>query len=1215
MTKLSVIIPVYNVEDYLKECLDSVCNQTLNDLEIICINDGSTDNSLNILNQYTQKDERIKIITKENGGQASARNLGIKEATGEYIAFVDSDDFIEKDMFEKMYLKAHDNNLDLVMCKVSLYDNETAEINDVAWYYMLGVFREFDKDIFNHNDTKDFTCEIAVTPYNKLYKTSLLKDKDILFPEGLIFEDEKFFYDVYLQSKRVSIVDESLYYYRINRKGSTVDINKDNDYTDIIEIYKQIRETFSQTNNYNDYKILLNNRMIHLVLSRFTQTSPKYKEKFFNLMKNDLSEVLADKEIFDNLSDDVKSRVSHILKSEDYNEFKKLDEDKIFSVVIACYNNAEYLDECISSLIGQNFSFGSNIQLILVDDGSTDNTQEICQKYLSQYPDNIIYLYQENQGQGAARNLGLKYVKGDYINFLDSDDKFSGNAFYSVYQFFKKHPDIDIVALPIFFFDKYAGQHPLNYKFEEDAVIDLKDKWDYPQLSSSSAFFKRELFNKYQFPTGLVNSEDTLMLNQMLLEKPYYGVVKNGIYWYRKRRDESSTIDTSSTKKEFYTDRLNKYFKELINLSIDKLGYVEKFIQYLIVYDIQWLFRTENINEILSIEEIKQIYIGIQYILSHIDDEVILSLRNDELNIRHHILAIKYGDVRVISDGSVIVENIHSNFNGEIAGVYSEDTLIDRLDHHKIWLDIIEIRRNTLFISGYLMSFFDDEDIKIEVLKDKEVYETKTVYYNNNSKKFLGASLESQLNFDCEIPIKKDEKSTVEIIVRYIGQNSTEDSYYTLPIDFEDYARMSQLSNYSIWQNHFLEFKDNKFYISKYNFLKMIKSEIPILSEVYKGKKPYYTSIFAFRLTYLALYPFYRKKRIWLFMDRQDNADDNAEHLYKYCIDKKDGIAKYFTVSDKYGEFSRLSSIKNVLPFYSIKQRLVYLFAEKIISSHPDENILNPFMGKNVRSYAGLINSEKIFLQHGVTKDNISNWLHKSNKNLGLIVCVSDAEKKSFLGEGYNYDERIIQTLGFPRYDNLEKREDGLNENKQIVIMPSWRIDLHNMTAKYIMSSDYFIHINSLINNEKLIKLAQEYDYKIVFKPHPMGYEFIELFDTNGYVTIDENSTYQELFKYSDLLITDYSSVAFDFSYMKKPVIYYQYADDYNFEEGYFNYESMGFGEVVKNQDDLINLLEEYIKNGCQMKEEYENRVDNFNKYNDKNNCKRVYEAILNIKN
>ena len=1211
MYKISVIIPVYNVENYLRECLDSITSQTVKDIEIICIDDGSTDNSPEILKEYQKKDSRIKIITKENGGQATARNLGIKEAQGEYIAFIDSDDFIESEMLEKLYTKAKDDNLDIAMCKIATYNNQTGEIKDNVWYYMLGIFRDFEKEIFNHKDTKEFTCNIAVTPYNKIYKTSLIKDNNILFPEGLIFEDEKFFYDTYLRAKRVSVIPEFLYYYRVNRKGSTVDIEKENDYTDIIEISKQIRQTFKETNNYEDYKYLLNNRLIHLQLARFTETSPKYREKFFNLLKEDLQEVLKDQDIKDNLESDVKIRVDKILKSKDYEEFKRLDENKIFSVVMASYNCSQYLDETINSLIGQSFSFGSNIQLIIVDDGSTDNTKEICLKYQSQYPDNIIYLYQENQGQGTARNLGLKYANGKYINFLDADDKFSGNTFYKVYEFFEKHyEEIDFVSTRMFFFDKYEGQHPLNYKFEEDRIIDLTKMWDYPQLSASSAFFKRELFEKYRFPESLVNSEDTLMLNKMLLENPKYGTVTEAIYWYRRRSDESSTIDSSSTKREFYINRLNNYFKALINASIEKYGEVCKFIQYLITYDIQWIFSVANISEILTNDEIKEAYLHIQDILSYLDDEVITSLRNDKLNIRYHMLATKYSVVNVDLNGLVTYENIHSRYNGEFAGTYSGKTLVDRLDKHKIWLDIIEIKQDTLFISGFLMSFFKDSDITIEIAKNDKIFTAKRVYYKNTSKIFLGCSLESQYNFDAEIPLDKHENSTVEILVNFKDSETQKETKWRLPVDFSNYARLSQLSNYSISNNHFMKFKDNNFFISKYNYLKMIKSEIPILLRVFKRKESYYTSVLMFRLIYLVLYPFYKNRRIWMFMDRRESADDNAEHLYKYAITQKDKIDKYFTVNEDSSDFKRLSNLKNLLPFYSFKQRINYLFAEKIISSHPDENILNPFYNKNDTSYAGLINSDKIFLQHGVTKDNVSSWLHKYDKNLSLIPTVSDAERNSFLDEGYNYSPEIIQTLGFARFDNLNKKE---NLSKQIVIMPSWRENLYEMTPNYIKESEYFKHINSLINNDQLIEICKKYGFKIIFKPHPLVYEFIELFDTNDYVTVDNDSTYQDLFKNSDLLITDYSSVAFDFSYMKKPVIYYQYAKDYNFEEGYFKYETMGFGEVIEKENELISLIEEYLKNYCEMKKLYKKRVDTFYKYNDKNNCKRIYDYILKL--
>lgn len=884
-------------------------------------------------------------------------------------------------------------------------------------------------------------------------------------------------------------------------------------------------------------------------------------------------------------------------------EFK----EKLFSVVIACYNCENYLDETISSILNQTLNFEENIEVILVDDGSTDNTKEICEKYINEYPNNFRYFYQENKGQGPARNLGIKHTTGKYINFLDSDDKFSKNAFEEVLSFFRNH-DINFVTTPLFLFDAQSGEHPLNYKFNGNKVIDLKEEWNSIILHAKASFFKREIFNKYHFATDTITSEDALMINKMLIDNPKYGIVSNAKYYYRKRDNNTSTLDKANYKKEYYFDRLNKYFKVLIDYSIAKYGEVIKFIQYLIVYDIQWLFNLDRASDVLENDEIEEVYVDIKEILNQLDDEVILSLRNDKLNITHHVLALKYSKINVDLNGVVTCEDIHSEYNGKIAQVFSSNTPIDQLDIHKIWIDICEIKENTFYLSGYLMSLFRDEDIEIEVVKsNKKIFKAKRVYYKNTRKQFLGCSLEDRYNFDFEMPITED--CSFDIYARFVGENSNSDSVWSLPIDFSYYARLSTLSNYSISRNHFLILKGRTFYISKYSYPKMIKSEIPILLRVLKRRNQYFISILFTRLIYLILYPIYRNKRIWLFMDNITSADDNAEHLYKYAITKNDEIKKYFTLDKSSKDFKRLSTIPNLIPFDSLKHRLIYLFADKIISSHPDDEILNPFINKTEQSYAGLNNADKVLLQHGVTKDNVSIWLKKFEKNLKLLATVSDAEKESFNDEGYNYDEKIVQVLGFPRFDNLTDEKPL----KQIIIMPSWRKKLLYASKEQIKESEYFKHVNSLINNKNLIKIAKENKYEIIFKPHPRVYEYIELFNTNNYVKIDNEKTYQELFNTAALMITDYSSVAFDFAYMNKPLIYYQYGNDYNFEEGYFKYKTMGFGEVIETEEKLIKTVEEYIKNNCQIKEEYRNRANNFYKYKDKNNCKRLYKAVLKL--
>lgn len=1186
--KISVIVPVFNVEDYLNYSLDSILNQTLEDIEVICVDDGSTDNSLNILKDYAKKDERIKIISKENEGQGTARNVGIDNAQGEFIAFVDSDDFIDKTMFEKLYNESVNKNLDLVMCKVSSFDNETHEINDNLWYYSLKCFNGFKKDVFNNQDTKKFTHLISVTPYNKLYRNSFIQKNSIRFPDKYIFEDEVFFYNVYLKSKRIALVNENLYYYRTNRAGSTVSNDSNKDYSDVVYIFKLIRQLLIETNYLNLYKKQVYNRFIHLILWRFSQTATKYRENFFNLMKKDFNEILSDENDdiglnIDDLDSKIKSRVLKVLNAKDIYEFEELDLHKPFSVIMALYNNEKYIEDAIKSLTVQNFGFEHNVELIIVDDGSSDNSLEIALKYQEKYPYNIKVLSKENGGAASARNLGLEHANGDYINFLDSDDKLSPNTLQSVYDFLVKNQEVDVISIPITFFDNQKGPHILNYKYNQEKVVDLLKNPNYPQLSGSSSFIKKNAINDLKFDSNLVNSEDATFINKILINNPKLGIVKNANYLYRKRFDESSTIDNSQKKKGFFTDRLKYYFKELINHSIKKHGKTLGFIQYVLVYDIMWMVKVEDIESILSKDEIDVFWKYFLDVLSYLNEDIIKTYRILDNNVRDFLLAIK---------SSNLTEKSIKNLK-----------IKDRLEIHRFYINIVNIKNNCLCISGLLMSNFNYNSIKIKgVCEDKEFEAKKFIYPTRKPLKFLSIEFKFPYDFDLEIPINeiKDKELTLCVVDKHESFN--------LPLTFEKHARLSSSSNYMVKDNNMVIFKDNLFYVTSYSFIKMLKLEYACLIKIYKEKGPYFTSALAFRLIYLLLYPFLRNKQIWLFMDRRSAADDNAEHLFKYASSKNDGIKKYFTVSQDSKDYIRLKNeYNNVLPFYSIKQRLVYLFADKIISSHPDENILNPFYGKNGDLYSGLITSEKYFLQHGVTKDNISKWLRKYDKDLSLILTVSDLERDSFLGKDYNYSPEIIQTLGFPRFDKLENN----NIKKQILIMPSWRENIQKNEFD-LKNSKYFKGLNNLLNNKELIEYSKINGYKIIFKPHPNLFKFIHLFDLNENIVVDDEKTYNELFNESKLLITDYSSVAFDFAYLKKPIIYYQYSDDYNFDlsKSYFDYETMGFGEVIEKEEDLVSLIKQYLSNDCKMKEVYNQRINDFYKYHDKNNCMRVYSWI-----
>lgn len=209
---LSVIIPVYNTQKYLPKCLDSIIHQTITNIEIICVNDGSTDDSLRILESYQKQDGRINIINKENGGLSSARNIGIEHAKGKYVTFVDSDDYVELNTYEKALSCFNLENVDLVYFSTRLvieYDSSRMQNEQYFEHKYTGL----------KNLSSDVITKMDVCAWNKIYKISIIKKYDIKFPEGLWCEDNPFFWSYALVSNSVFFLNDKLYNYRI-RAGS-----------------------------------------------------------------------------------------------------------------------------------------------------------------------------------------------------------------------------------------------------------------------------------------------------------------------------------------------------------------------------------------------------------------------------------------------------------------------------------------------------------------------------------------------------------------------------------------------------------------------------------------------------------------------------------------------------------------------------------------------------------------------------------------------------------------------------------------------------------------------------------------------------------------------------------------------------------------------------------------------------------------------------------
>lgn len=364
MPKVSLLIAVYNVERYLRECLDSVVNQALKDIEIICIDDGSTDGSAQILEEYAQKDNKIKLITQENQGLACSRNNALKIATGEYILCVDSDDYIRQDTLEKLYQKAKENDLDMLSFGGTNFDNETRENLGNPYYEFRYLPKDFNIDCFNYNDCTDFITKIAVSSCLTMYKYSFLKSHDIVFPPHLCFEDNVFFCKALMNAQRCGILKDTLYFRRIHSQSITQNWVKNHldfvkvaglvlDYLKSInvsnEIYEKYRIAYSDTviNNYNHFQNKYRKIYYKAIKSFAKKYSPDYIKKInkpdsiskyiFSVRNEDIRKVitifgikfkfkskkLIERKKVANLENNVKSLIDKIDKQE--NNITKLE--------------------------------------------------------------------------------------------------------------------------------------------------------------------------------------------------------------------------------------------------------------------------------------------------------------------------------------------------------------------------------------------------------------------------------------------------------------------------------------------------------------------------------------------------------------------------------------------------------------------------------------------------------------------------------------------------------------------------------------------------------------------------------------------------------------------------------------------------------------------------------------------------------------------------
>lgn len=316
----------------------------------------------------------------------------------------------------------------------------------------------------------------------------------------------------------------------------------------------------------------------------------------------------------------------------------------IISVIIPVYNTEKYLEETIQSIINQTLDFEQNIQLILVDDYSNDGSGEICKKYKFLYPENVEYIcFAENRGVSAARNAGMKLAVGKYINFLDSDDLWSLNAYKRAVSFLEENEkEIDLVSADIESFDAYYEQHVLNQNRSSDVIVDLNKQYTCIRSNGPTCIIKREIANQYSFNEQQTCWEDTVFANQIILRRQRYGMLSSDVkYYYCRRREKSSASQSYGRNKAYYLQELSMLFEGIYQESLKQCGCFSPMAQYLIAYALGCRFM-DSAQVLIDSEkrEYETIFLDI---LKQIEDKYLLKLCNVDGMTRKAMVACKYG--------------------------------------------------------------------------------------------------------------------------------------------------------------------------------------------------------------------------------------------------------------------------------------------------------------------------------------------------------------------------------------------------------------------------------------------------------------------------------------------------------------------------------------------------------------------------------------------
>ena len=535
--RVSIIIPVYNAESYLQQCLESVMIQTLADFECICINDGSTDSSWIILQEWSKKDKRIKVVSQKHQSCGMARNEGVRIARGEYIIFLDADDFFHPQLLEKTVARASVTQADIVVFNAQRY-NDRLDKYGKGNFLRIAIIRKIGQNVFNRHDLPADILTVAVPNAGlKLFRREFWEKKALEFLPLAFYEDLPVALTAMCKAERITFLDESLVNYRVGIGNTLTILSKNDRDATIVNALYELYKALTNANIYEEVKLGFANLVFKQVVQCLNNSlwmENRYKICEFLSRTEFLKTGVFDfpPEKYECLDDyeQVKGCLNAIAFKNRL-EFCRLDDAKHelrvlrravnninpkISVLIPAYNAEKWIMRCLDSLLKQTLN---EVEIIVVDDGSSDNTQAVLLEAV-QKDDRITVLSQSNCGASVARNSALQYVnpKSEYIYFMDADDWLDANALEHLYAVSSQH-DLDVLFFGVDTFIDF--DEPIGHESRSHLRRLFKEKDNYYKRNRNYTDIcsGTQMFYQMESHHDFVVSVWSYLINKKVLEE------------------------------------------------------------------------------------------------------------------------------------------------------------------------------------------------------------------------------------------------------------------------------------------------------------------------------------------------------------------------------------------------------------------------------------------------------------------------------------------------------------------------------------------------------------------------------------------------------------------------------------------------------------------------------------------------------------------------